>query len=154
MNMPVSADGILRRLGQGKTLRSAMFRAVTRGQPYVAYWPLEDPDGATRAVSGLTGASPMSVTGPVQFGQSGPPGSDGAVNFADGGGRLSGVVAGMPASARGWLVSAWIDLPNRTTPRRRSSRQPVDGRGGRRGLRARAPRRGQRAASRRRRGTS
>lgn len=68
--VPVEAAGILRRLGQGDSpLGSTLTRArggPNRNPAIVAYWPLEDEDGATQAASSL-GGSPMVVTGTPTF---------------------------------------------------------------------------------------
>jgi hypothetical protein len=65
------ADGILRRLGQGRVLRSAQFRTMAGVSPDdyqpVAYWPLEDDTGATRFASGLAGGASAPAGGTVNF---------------------------------------------------------------------------------------
>lgn len=61
-NVPVRANGILRRLGQGATpLKSAMLRRVlSPDEPTPgAYWPCEDGTASTVVASGLPGGSPM-----------------------------------------------------------------------------------------------
>lgn len=66
--VPIEASGILRRLGQGATpLRSAMYRGLTGGNfpTPKAYWPCEDAAGSTVLASGLSGGTPMSITGSV-----------------------------------------------------------------------------------------
>ncbi|WP_344014192.1 hypothetical protein, partial [Nocardiopsis exhalans] len=61
--VPLSAAGILRRLGQGaKPLRSPLRRTIPTHFP-VAYWPLEDGADATRAVSPVEGVDPVRVSG-------------------------------------------------------------------------------------------
>lgn len=73
-----TASGILRRRFQGTTpLRSPMFRAVTNpssstalAAPALAYWPCEDGANATQLASGLSGGSPMVVTGSPQLSSS------------------------------------------------------------------------------------
>jgi hypothetical protein len=63
----ITASDITRRLGQGaKALRSPLYRYLTsvRWSPVViAYWPFEDPQGATQVSSGLTGGPPLTVIG-------------------------------------------------------------------------------------------
>lgn len=63
----VSAAGALRRLAQGKALRSPLYRASIRnssgGERPVAYWPMEDPAGSTTFASAL-GQNPMYYYGP------------------------------------------------------------------------------------------
>jgi hypothetical protein len=60
---PLESAGVLRRLGQGKDpLKSALTRYVPTTSP-VAYWPLEDGQGATRSWSPISGVSPMLTSG-------------------------------------------------------------------------------------------
>ncbi|WP_225811343.1 hypothetical protein [Streptomyces spinosus] len=62
----LSANGILRRLAQAPAPEhSVIYQAITNPQPssVVAYWPCEDPTGATSLASGLTTGSPMTWTG-------------------------------------------------------------------------------------------
>jgi hypothetical protein len=55
---PIEASGVLRRLGQGSDpLRSVMHRAMTNAAGLVAYWPIEDENGATEIASGIGGPS-------------------------------------------------------------------------------------------------
>jgi hypothetical protein len=59
----VEASGILHRLGQGqKPLDSTLRRRIPSGNP-VAYWPLEEGQGATRAYSPIPGVQPAAVSG-------------------------------------------------------------------------------------------
>ncbi|MFC4333857.1 hypothetical protein [Salininema proteolyticum] len=54
----VTAAGITRRLQQGaKPLKSSLFRDLSIRDDVVAYWPLEEPSGATRFTSGRPGSS-------------------------------------------------------------------------------------------------
>jgi hypothetical protein len=60
---PVTASGILRRLGQGqKPLDSTLRRRIPSGNP-IAYWPFEEDSDASRAYSPIAGVSPAAVTG-------------------------------------------------------------------------------------------
>lgn len=67
---PITASGVLRRLGQGGTLRSALYRyhAIS---PYVddsvvlGYWPCEDAAGSTSIASGIGGRA-MVVSGGLE----------------------------------------------------------------------------------------
>lgn len=62
--VPVVANGLLRRLGQGEAaLDSAMRRGNTDQAivPPVAYWPMEDGSDATSFASGLSGVAPMTA---------------------------------------------------------------------------------------------
>lgn len=75
----ITASGMLRRLRSGnQALRSAMTRAYTIAytssdfvfQPVLApaaYWPCEDGANATQIASGLTGGTPMTVSGSPKF---------------------------------------------------------------------------------------
>lgn len=111
-HMPLQAAGPLRRLGQGQALRGALYRGITGGKPFSAYWPLEDSDGATIAASGLPTGNPMISGGEVTFGTGGAPaGSTGAASFGVLG-RLYGAVTGMPTTTPGgWIVSYWLEFP-------------------------------------------
>ena len=65
----VEAAGVLRRLSQGASVvRSVLYRESSTLPDLVAYWPLEDADGATTA-AGYGSARPGKVTGDLQFGQ-------------------------------------------------------------------------------------
>lgn len=60
---PVTASGMLRRLGQGaKPLDSTLRRRIPSASP-IAYWPFEDDREASRAYSPTEGVNPASVTG-------------------------------------------------------------------------------------------
>jgi len=60
--VPIQADGILRRLGQGASaLKSTLYRGLTTAGNVVAYWPFEDGDVATELASALPGQSPMVI---------------------------------------------------------------------------------------------
>ncbi|MGW3135889.1 hypothetical protein [Streptomyces sp. NPDC001139] len=61
-----SVAGILQRLAQGPAPeRSVIYEAITDPAPagLVAYWPMEDADGATSLKSALASGSPMTWTG-------------------------------------------------------------------------------------------
>lgn len=60
---PVTASGMLRRLGQGaKPLDSTLRRRIPSGSP-IAYWPFEEDSDASSAYSPITGVAPAAVTG-------------------------------------------------------------------------------------------
>ena len=66
---PITASGALRRLGQGGTVRSALYRYHAQ-QPYAAgtvlgYWSCEDRAGSTQIASGV-GGQPMVLVGGVE----------------------------------------------------------------------------------------
>lgn len=75
--VPVTASGILRRLGQGtKPLRSPIRRTVEAFHP-IAYWPLEDGERTREAVSPVPGVAPLRTVGfryqeSTDLGTSGP----------------------------------------------------------------------------------
>lgn len=53
--VPFTASGIQRRLQRGtKPLRSSLFRDISTKPNIAAYWPLEEPEGATEFASGIT----------------------------------------------------------------------------------------------------
>jgi hypothetical protein len=62
--VPVQAAGITRRLGQGVSpLDSTLRRRITSWPTTVAYWPMEDGNGATQAYSPIAGVTPAAVPG-------------------------------------------------------------------------------------------
>lgn len=69
--VPLSADGILRRIAQGETFHSPYYRGTTqffsagsRVNQLVAYWPMEDPSGSTSFAGAFNGSlKPMKWTG-------------------------------------------------------------------------------------------
>ncbi|URM90424.1 hypothetical protein LUW75_10915 [Streptomyces sp. MRC013] len=87
----IEAAGVLRRLGQGrKALASTLRRRIPAYSP-LAYWPMEDDDGATTAASGLPGGSPLYTLG-LEFGaEDSLPGSS-ALPTVSTGSRLNGAV--------------------------------------------------------------
>lgn len=59
---PITANGILRRLGQGtKALDSTLRRRIPSGNP-IAYWPMEELTDAVQAYSPIPGVQPASVS--------------------------------------------------------------------------------------------
>lgn len=68
VRVPVVAAGILRRLGQGASpLQSALRRGIPSESGVVAYWPMEDEDGAVQFASALTGGPALSISGAPQL---------------------------------------------------------------------------------------
>lgn len=62
--VPVQAAGILRRLGQGRRpLQSTLRRRIPSAPGLLAYWPMEDGEGATQLYSPIDGVQPMKATG-------------------------------------------------------------------------------------------
>lgn len=63
----VQANGILKRLGQGKSaLRTPIYRAVSAQNPY-AFWTLTDTSDSTVGLSEIVGGSPVVPTGDIAF---------------------------------------------------------------------------------------
>lgn len=93
----LTADGILRRLGQGRALKSALHRAILADGP-AQFWALDDESGSTRAASALASGVPMTVIGAPTFGDSDAPagGADASVDIE--GGSLRSVNFALPAS--------------------------------------------------------
>jgi hypothetical protein len=59
---PITANGILRRLGQGtKALDSTLRRRIPSGDP-IAYWPMEEQRDSVQAYSPIPGVLPASVS--------------------------------------------------------------------------------------------
>lgn len=115
-HVPIKANGILRRLGQGQSpLRSALFRSIVASGP-AGYWPMEDGLDASIAASGLPGGRAMSVSGTVDFATSGgPPGSgplpDGMLNDT-GSLKVPNVV---PAGSTAWQMSVVARISSGTS---------------------------------------
>ena len=115
--VPVRADGILRRLGQGQSpLKSAMFRAHKLSAPQ-AWWPLEDGELASAGASALDGGTPTTqIVLPAKFGAT-PIGASGAASGVDfsGGGSLKALTGQrLDAAPNGWefeCVVAFDTLP-------------------------------------------
>lgn len=64
VRVPIEAAGILRRLGQGrKPLDSTLRRRIPSDPGLLAYWPMEEGEGATRAYSPVPGVRPMTTSG-------------------------------------------------------------------------------------------
>lgn len=107
--VPIEASGILRRLGQGqKALASTLARRLP-GQGPVAYWPMEDGQGAVQAYSPIVGCAPLPVTG-FTFAQDDTcPGSAPLPVIADGA-IMAGPVPTYTSTASGWLVSLIYQL--------------------------------------------
>ncbi|MDV5145940.1 hypothetical protein R1T08_17410 [Streptomyces sp. SBC-4] len=98
---PVEAAGIMRRLGQGtKALDSTLRRRLPSRSP-LAYWPCEEPQGATQAYSPTPGVGPLTVTR-WDFGQDTELGGSAPLPAIEPGGTMRGRV---PPSASGvWEI--------------------------------------------------
>lgn len=107
------ADGILRRLGQGRVLRSPLFRSIASTSPSV-YYPLEDETDATNGASGLPGRAPL--TGSAAFGGASlvPGGASAAMDLSAGGylSAPTGLTAGAVASWEMEGVFGWETIPS------------------------------------------
>lgn len=95
-HVPIRAEGILRRLGQGnapaKSVARATIDATNRLNPgrVVGYWPLEDGPDSTRAATALLDGTPASTVGTVVFASvTPPPGSTDAPDLTAGGLRAT-----------------------------------------------------------------
>lgn len=109
-HVPVFAEGILRRLGQGNVpIRSLARNAgdfrIASGASVVGYWPLEDAEGSTVAASAIPGGSPLTQE-LVTFGTVTPPaGSAAAPNVS--GGILAGACLAAPFPGA-WTVTLFF----------------------------------------------
>lgn len=112
--VPVRADGVLRRLQQGQTpIGSPLFRSISLGSTPIAFWPCEDPSGATSLASGLPGGQPMIVTGPAVIGAEGFAGSAASVDLGgDAGASSLGIIVGEvpPRDTNQWRVEFAFNL--------------------------------------------
>lgn len=122
----IEAAGILRRLSQNPDeLPSAVRRATVDDSP-TAYWPLEDGDGSTSAVSVVDGVGPMQTFGYSRFtapGTGTPEPAAGLPRFGTGGGipgslpvvdlSQGGVLQGtVPAgTSAGWRIEFTMVAP-------------------------------------------
>ncbi|MFJ8081960.1 hypothetical protein ACIQ6Y_15250 [Streptomyces sp. NPDC096205] len=107
VRVPIEAAGVLRRYGQGqKPFDSTLRRRIPSYSP-AAYWPLEEPSGATQAYSPITGVRPMAVSG-VSFGADETLGGASAVPAWDQDGEGAGTVPAMASGA--WHVECVMRL--------------------------------------------
>ncbi|MET9953502.1 hypothetical protein ABZ135_18395 [Streptomyces sp. NPDC006339] len=105
----ITANGILRRMQQGKKqLASTLRRRIPSGSP-LAYWPLEDGTTTTSAASGLPGGTPAAVTGVEWAAVDTLPGSSALPKL----GNPASLRATVPAaSTPGWHVECLYFLPS------------------------------------------
>lgn len=110
VTVPITASGILQRLGQGQPpLASALRRQSLADTSLRAYWPMEDEPSATSAASALSMQSPLRLSG-VTFAQDTTLAGSGALPVLAGASSLSGTV---PAGAAGdWSVAMLLNLPS------------------------------------------
>jgi hypothetical protein len=103
VHVPVQAAGIMRRLGQGVSpLDSTLRRRITTWPTTVAYWPMEDGQGATQAYSPVPGVQPAAVAG-AQMASDDSLGGSLALPVWPQGSRFTCVVPTYPASTS-WQV--------------------------------------------------
>jgi hypothetical protein len=122
--VPVQAAGILRRLGRGDPLRSALYRSIVgAGDPGIlAYWPMEDSSGSTHAASAFAWDNEALLTSGLSYAaDSSLPGSD-ALPTVGQSGSLAATVHGFGAEWRvefmwrlGAAPTATVDLLTVTT---------------------------------------
>jgi hypothetical protein len=106
----ITASGHLRRLANGKVLRSATFRSLVNVAGLVAYWPLEDGSGSTVFASAV-GGSPVVWSGTVSpAGDSDVVGTDPLPNVGTTG-RIQFPVPPYPKSTT-WSVQFMIKAPS------------------------------------------
>lgn len=117
----VQAVDSLALLGR-RSLRSVVSETILADAP-VAYFPLDEPDGADRALDAIGGA-PLTVrtkpgaTGTVEFGAGTGPGTDeaSAVTFTSAAGGTPFLGRGSARSVgAGWSYEAWINLSAQST---------------------------------------
>lgn len=99
--VPITANGLLRRLGQGaKALDSTLRRRIPSGAP-TAYWPMEEAQDAVQAFSPIPGVSPASVSGVEWASDSSLPSSAALPKLTE----TSALSASVPAATPGaWQV--------------------------------------------------
>ena len=106
----LEANGILRRLNQGKApLKTPILRSMESQNPY-AYWPLADLSDATQAASSVDGGAPMFQFGDgVSFaGTTAPDGSPAVVIPS---GALVGYVSpAVTGNSNGWVIGFGMKL--------------------------------------------
>jgi hypothetical protein len=110
---PVTASGILRRLGQGNARIKSLSRATVdywstqSGSDVVAYWPLEDLSSATQVASGLANGTPLTVSGTATFDtETVPSGVATAPNISAA--RLSGT-CNAPLASTSWAIVLYVN---------------------------------------------
>ncbi len=81
-HVDVTASGVMRRLGQGGDLRSALYREIIASSP-VEYWPCENvAPGANQAANAIVGGN--AIVGSIDLeGTDGPPGSGEVVDLSN-----------------------------------------------------------------------
>lgn len=109
----IECAGVMRRLGQGDVLKSAVRRATLRGLP-AAYWPMEDESSSSSIASAVTSVSTMTISseGVTLANDSTMAGSDPLPSFTSDevGMLLAGAVPTL-ASTGFWAISTWARFP-------------------------------------------
>lgn len=109
----IECAGILRRLGQGSVLKSALRRATLQTSP-AAYWPMEDESSAAAIASAISSVGTMliSTTGVTLASDSAMAGSDSLPAFTSGevGTLLAGSVPTLTSTGF-WAISTWARFP-------------------------------------------
>lgn len=101
VRVPIEAAGVLRRYGQGKkAFESTLRRRIPSGNP-LAYWPMEDGEGATQAYSPVIGVRPLQLRGFDMASGDSLAGS-GALPAIQAGATLSGAVPAPAGSPSSW----------------------------------------------------
>jgi hypothetical protein len=101
----VACAGVLRRLAQGRVLKSALRRATSAAGP-VGYWPMEDGADTTVVASAVVGVAAMTFIGTVDFASADGPAGSGLLcsGLIDDGGTLL-VPDVVPAGTTTWQQS-------------------------------------------------
>lgn len=111
------AETHVRRLLQGsRGLESALARRIITDPGLVAYWPMEEPDGADSFYSPIPGTGPMTFTGTVTPGSHvGPAGSKDVPQFDENARYKATTLNGTPG---GWQVEFIVDFQQLTATHR------------------------------------
>lgn len=108
----IAAAGPLRRLDSGaKPLQSTLRRRIpTLTTDLIAYWPLEEPDGATRFSSPMTGVRHLQISGWETGSVEGPRGSSNVAAITEGA-YISGQVPAPSSAATEWHCEFVFNMP-------------------------------------------
>ncbi|MEU6756979.1 hypothetical protein [Streptomyces sp. NPDC046685] len=101
---PITAAGILRRLGQGAKPLASTLRRRLPAMGAVAYWPFEDGTEATRAYSPIAGCAPLSVKDFSFAADDSCPGSDALPSIGTAA-TMQGPVPAYTSATNGYLVA-------------------------------------------------
>jgi hypothetical protein len=110
---PLEIAGITRRLSQGDDVIESPIHRQLLGQPYAAYWPLEDDGGTARAASAVARGTPAVITGGVLGNTDCPPGALSSLTLTTAGtSRLSGRVKTWSLPTDGYAGMCYFKLPS------------------------------------------